>query len=73
MDTLGNIPVERRRTRHHSLQSTAADVPLRRESDQVKARLLRWIDLADRALGKPSSNNGHSASTQSTREPKNKE
>jgi hypothetical protein len=44
--------IERRR-RHDAAEESATKpvVPLRRESDQVKARLQRWIDLADRALG----------------------
>lgn len=46
------IPIERRRRNSANDQpGKKPPVPLRRESDQVKARLERWIDLADRALG----------------------
>jgi len=51
------LPIERRRRRNLFKDSTepAGDRPtqLRRESDQIKARLLHWISLADQALGRP--------------------
>ena len=53
------VPVERRR-RVGLLQGVLRiskgnnQTPLRRESDQVRARLQRWIELADRALGRHS-------------------
>lgn len=50
-------PVERRRRNNNAGQSVLGSsstdaVPLRRESDQIRARMRRWIDLADKALGK---------------------
>lgn len=58
------VPVERRR-RVSLLQDVLriskgeSQTPLRRESDQVRARLQRWIELADRALGKHSKDDDH--------------
>jgi len=59
------IPIERRR--RNKLQEMlptpgGATTPLRRESDRVKARLQRWIDLADKALGR--SRNAHKRPTE---------
>lgn len=54
MEPHQEIPVERRR--RNRLQdvlglSSRGAMPLRRESDRVRARLQHWVDLADRALG----------------------
>ncbi|HKW19312.1 MAG TPA: hypothetical protein VJO35_17520 [Terriglobales bacterium] len=58
MSSNPKIPVERRRRSgllHDVMRFTraSAPTPLRRESDQVRARMQRWIELADRALGRP--------------------
>ena len=56
MATSPKFPIERRR-RHNPAQNPqeltqqSAVPPMRRESDVVRARLQRWIELADRALG----------------------
>jgi hypothetical protein len=65
MSSVSKVPIERRRRGNVlkdllRITKSAQTTPLRRESDQVKARLKRWIDLADRALGKSSHNNGSS-------------
>jgi hypothetical protein len=55
VSTNPKVPIERRRrTLVQDLrESFAGEHPkLRRESDQIKARLLRWISLADQALGR---------------------
>lgn len=65
MSSVSKVPIERRRRGNVlkdllRITKSAQTTPLRRESDQVKARLKRWIDLADRALGKNSHKNGSS-------------
>jgi len=61
------LPLERRR-RNNLWQDMlgifrdSREIPARRESDMVKARLQRWVELADRALGKNSSGNGSAKS-----------
>jgi hypothetical protein len=58
MSSGSKFPIERRR-RDSSSQQFAGDSVLRdtshmrRESDLVKARLQRWVELADTALGRP--------------------
>lgn len=57
MTSASNGPVERRRRNNNAgrsiLGSSSTDaIPLRRESDQIRARMRRWIDLADKVLGK---------------------
>lgn len=49
------IPIERRRRNNvfHEMRSifcSSNPIPMRRESDAVKARLQRWVELADKAL-----------------------
>ncbi len=67
MSTNPKVPLERRR-RNNLWQDMlgifkhSRAIPARRESDMVKARLERWVDLADRALGKNSSGHGSSKS-----------
>ena len=64
MSSNPKVPVERRR-RVGLLQDVLRiskgedQTPLRRESDQVRARLQRWIELADKALGRPSKDRDH--------------
>jgi len=56
MNSGTKFPIERRRrdTLHdiiaHPVLPEAA--PMRRESDQMRARLQRWVQLADAALGR---------------------
>jgi hypothetical protein len=62
------VPVERRRRSSllHDVMRISrggSGTPLRRESDQVRARLQRWIELADKALGKHSKQDDHSDSS----------
>jgi hypothetical protein len=51
------VPLERRRRNHLwegmlGILTNARTVPMRRESDLVRSRMQRWVELADRALGK---------------------
>jgi hypothetical protein len=51
------VPLERRRRNNlwQDMLGIFKDTkiePARRESDVVKARLQRWVELADKALGK---------------------
>jgi hypothetical protein len=67
MSTNSKVPLERRRRNNlwHDMVGILKNsriIPARRESDMVKARLQRWVDLADRALGKNSSDNDASKS-----------
>jgi len=62
MNSGTKFPIERRRrdvpqdiVRHPVLREAG---PMRRESDQLKARLQRWVDLADAALGRAQRNSG---------------
>ncbi len=58
MNSGTKFPIERRR-RESSYRYFAVDSALRdtnhtrRESDLIKARLQRWVELADTALGHP--------------------
>jgi hypothetical protein len=61
------VPLERRRRNNlwHDMLGifrNSETIPARRESDMVKARLQRWVELADQALGKHSSESGTSKS-----------
>jgi hypothetical protein len=57
MGSNAKVPLERRR-RNNLWQDmlgvfkNSQDGKARRESDLVKARLQRWVELADKALGK---------------------
>ena len=62
------VPIERRRRSsllHDVMRISRGgnQTPLRRESDQVRARLQRWIELADKALGKAPKEEDHSDSS----------
>jgi len=61
------VPLERRRRNNLwqdmvGILRSSRTIPARRESDMVKARLQRWMELADRALGKGPSESGTSNS-----------
>jgi hypothetical protein len=61
------VPLERRRRNNLwqdmvGILRNSRTIPARRESDMVKARLQRWVELADLALGKSSSESGTSKS-----------
>lgn len=57
MSTGPKVPIERRRRNNlwegmmGALNHSEAP-PMRRESDLVRSRMQRWIELADRALGR---------------------
>lgn len=64
MSNSPKVPLERRRRNNLwydmlGIFRHSSTIPARRESDMVKARLQRWVELADRALGKNSSHSGH--------------
>jgi hypothetical protein len=65
MDSNPKVPLERRR--RNNLWESMIGVfrnsrvpPMRRESDMVRSRMQRWVELADRALKKSPPNTGTS-------------
>jgi hypothetical protein len=56
MSTGLKVPLERRRRNNlwEGMMGVLrhSDAPMRRQSDLVRSRMQRWIELADRALGK---------------------
>ena len=57
MSVESKVPLERRRRNHLwegmlGILTNGRIVPMRRESDLVRSRMQRWVELADRALGK---------------------
>lgn len=51
------VPLERRRRNNlwegmMGILTHSRTAPMRRESDMVRSRMQRWVELADRALGK---------------------
>jgi hypothetical protein len=54
--------IERRRhdVVAHGEDKIPGPLPMRRESDGVRARLQRWMELAEKALNSPSPDNGDS-------------
>jgi len=61
------VPVERRRRNNlwegmMGVFRHSRVLPMRRESDVVRSRMQRWVELADRALGKSRTENGSAKS-----------
>ena len=55
MSVESKVPLERRRRNHLwegmlGILTNGRIVPMRRESDLVRSRMQRWVELADRAL-----------------------
>jgi hypothetical protein len=79
MNSGPKVPIERRRRSEPTndgagVSSKEPAQPQRRESDHIKARMRRWIELADRALGKLHDSKGNSqVSPQLSVELRNKE
>jgi hypothetical protein len=57
MSSEPKVPVERRRRNNLwegmlGILTNSRVTPMRRESDMIRSRMQRWVELADRALGK---------------------
>ena len=57
MSSEPKVPLERRRRNNLwegmvGILTHSRTAPMRRESDMVRSHMQRWVDLADRALGK---------------------
>jgi hypothetical protein len=57
------VPLERRRRNNLwegmlGILTHSRTPPMRRESDLVRSRMQRWVELADRALGKSRAESG---------------
>jgi hypothetical protein len=57
------VPVERRRRNNLwegmlGILTHSRTAPMRRESDMMRSRMLRWVELADSALGKSRTDSG---------------
>ena len=57
MSSEPKVPLERRRRNNLwegmlGILTHSRTVPMRRESDMIRSRMQRWIELADSALGK---------------------
>lgn len=57
MSSEAKVPLERRRRNNLwegmlGILTHSRPAPMRRESDMIRSRMQRWVELADRALGK---------------------
>lgn len=63
MSSEPKVPVERRRRNNLwegmlGILTNSRVTPMRRESDMIRSRMQRWVELADRALGKSHAESG---------------
>jgi hypothetical protein len=63
MSSPPKMPLERRRRNNlwegmFGILTHSRTTPMRRESDLIRSRMQRWVELADRALGKGSAGSG---------------
>ena len=63
MSTEPKVPLERRRRNNLwegmlGILTNSRTTPMRRESDMIRSRMQRWVELADSALGKTRTNSG---------------
>jgi hypothetical protein len=67
MSSEPKVPLERRRRNNLwegmlGILTNPRTVPMRRESDLIRSRMQRWVELADRALGKSRTESGSAKS-----------
>lgn len=60
MSSQPKVPLERRRRNNLwegmlGILTHSESPPMRRESDMIRSRMQRWVELADRALGRAGS------------------
>jgi len=63
MSSPPKVPLERRRRNNLwegmlGILTHSRTVPMRRESDMIRSRMQRWMELADSALGKSRTDSG---------------
>jgi hypothetical protein len=63
MSSQPKVPLERRRRNNLwegmlGILTHSRTVPMRRESDMIRSRMQRWMELADSALGKRRADSG---------------
>jgi hypothetical protein len=63
MSSQPKVPLERRRRNNLwegmlGILTHSRTVPMRRESDMIRSRMQRWMELADSALGKRRTDSG---------------